>query len=272
MSRLEIGLPCAKPYPQATFLGLPGELRNMIYETLFGTSTRNTSKLQLLLVCRQIYHETGITAFAATSFVVTANDHKLAKNLLHLSEAQKSLIKVIERHSDLTANLCRAIKQNLQPSYLLTESKEAMPILCALLSIDTLTHVFLSSRKEESSLHKLQQLNTKMVEQSHRPFRIPEIPHIYKTHIHKRHTVDKLNEYGVPLTRYLYNASINSIQVDWLRPSETSFSVKIKWPWMRQVRHVKVLIPRYSLSDGKWDTHINTGLTSTISGMEESRT
>ena len=69
-------------FSRATFLGLPGELRNLVYQETFchddlrnilslhtGQNERGIpERLRLLLVCRQIYHEAHSLAFQRTCF------------------------------------------------------------------------------------------------------------------------------------------------------------------------------------------------------------
>lgn len=63
--------------PAASLLGIPGQLRNQIYEHIFipaedaRPASSVSKRLQPLLTCRQIHEEARILAFSQAAFVIS---------------------------------------------------------------------------------------------------------------------------------------------------------------------------------------------------------
>jgi hypothetical protein len=241
-ARIEIQQPDHdKGYPpRASLLGIPGELRNVIYELLFPGPNKDTAKLKFLLVCRQIYHETVIPAFASTRFIVRADGNRLADRLRFLSEKQKSLIQIIERPGSSRRGLhfYLAIEEHLRPLCLITETNDAAYLLSAIVRVESLTQVFAYSQNG-NSMQRLHNFNFEMRTYSGRA----------------AESLKKLLDvYGNP-RMYPLGTAENCIVVNELQLRSKSFALRIKLG--AQDRVVTVSVPRYSLCNGNWDTHIN---------------
>jgi hypothetical protein len=228
-----------KDYPlRASLLGIPGELRNSIYDLLFPGTDKDITKLKVLLVCRQIYHEAAILVFKTRRFIVDAKGSELASRLSFLSKEQKSLIQIVERPgtSRRGLNFYLAIEEHLRPSCLIIETNEATYLLSAIIRIESLTQVFAYSR-EGNSMNRLVKYNHEMRAYNHSA--IERVRQILR---------------GEPYD-YPCSTAENCILVGVLHAGSKFFALRIIFG--AQDRVVTVSVPRYSLSDGNWDTHIN---------------
>lgn len=109
-----------REYPQNSLLGVPGEIRNTIYNYAFQNGTGSTD-LTLLLTCRKIYLEAHLMAFRNTNFNIQAfaqmhgnkynRKHRFLTNLKRISPQTVAAIKsvrmaiipdgkVFQKHSD----------------------------------------------------------------------------------------------------------------------------------------------------------------------------
>ncbi|QDS70804.1 hypothetical protein FKW77_004610 [Venturia effusa] len=136
---------------RASLLGIPGELRNSIYKLLFPDFDKDITRLQVLLTCRQIYHEAALRAFTFRRFVIGGKDKYLAVRLSCLSQEQKDMIKIVERpeqphHSIPNHHFYMAVERHLRPSCLLLGTNESIHILSAIVRIQSLTHIFAHSQ------------------------------------------------------------------------------------------------------------------------------
>jgi len=239
-SRIEIRQPnYDKDYPpRASLLGIPGELRNFIYQSLFPGTDKDMTKLKVLLSCRQIYHEAAILAFKTRRFIVHAEGSELAGRLSFLSKEQKSLIQTVERPGSSRRGLrfYLAIEEHLRPSCLITETNEATHLLSAIIRVESLTQVFAYSR-EGNSMNRLIKYNYEMRAYNH--CAIERVKQILRSE---------------PYDCFRYTV-VNCVLVGMLQAGSKSFALRIIFG--AQDRVVTVSVPRYSLSDGNWDTHIN---------------
>ncbi|KAF2232229.1 hypothetical protein EV356DRAFT_253210 [Viridothelium virens] len=80
-----------------TFLDLPGEIRNQVYEFICDNSqedplTSNRARLNILQTCRQIYSEAQILMFRRTHHVFTSSMFVACKALDKLTSTQRNAI------------------------------------------------------------------------------------------------------------------------------------------------------------------------------------
>jgi len=152
--------------PRASLLGIPGELRNSIYQLLFPgpeAKTKDTTILNALLISRQVYHEAAMLAFKSHRFVIHAKGSTLADKLNMLSDEQKGLIQTIERPGLLRRGLhfYLAIEKHLRPSCLITETNDALNLLSGIVRIESLAQIFLYSSFGDS-MSRLCRINQEM--------------------------------------------------------------------------------------------------------------
>ena len=98
---VEIGLPADAPASPNSFLGLPGEIRNLIYEHIFNPpdlddylralqlDPRFGNGMAILRTCRRIYHETRDFAYGSLTATLSPFDSMLTFDLAKLEQTRK---------------------------------------------------------------------------------------------------------------------------------------------------------------------------------------
>lgn len=228
------------PPPRASLLGIPGEMRNGIYALLFPDIDKDITKLQVLLTCRQIYHEATLQAFKLRRFVIHAKDGDLDHRLNFLSQDQKDLVKIVERpgqphDSPLSRHFYLAIEKHLQPSCLLVGSDEVAHLFSAIVRIESLTHVFAYSSRD--SMRRLIKWNADMRQ-------------------YHNCSVGSFKESSSSVG-FSQGTNTDCVLVGPLQSSSCSFVVQVVSG--SHHRDVTIRVPRYSFSsnDRKWEYHMD---------------
>lgn len=85
-------------HPETSLLGLPAELRKMVWQYTFNT-VENSTDMQPLLTCRMIYHECSNLAFKNTVFTLEAdfwaNTRQTERLTRALSSEKRKLVKAV---------------------------------------------------------------------------------------------------------------------------------------------------------------------------------